>query len=184
MQPALYPLSLYHLQKNTIWPLRGGQRQTGKHTGWGWHNKRGQSVAHNSPQRTLSKQPKQGWPQGNRPGAPAGTSPRRLEILMLNKIFQLENKVSFFSDSKHTRQNSSHRPPGYNFFFFFLNLAAPSLSCSLQGLHRKYGIFSCRIWDLVPWPGIEPVSAASEGEFLTTGPPRKSHSTLFSHLFQ
>ena len=163
MQAALYHLALCHLHKNTIWPLRWGQRQAGKHMGWGWHNKGGQSVAHNSPQRTLSKQPKRGWPQGDRPGAPEGTSPQRLEILMLNKIFQLENKVSIFSNAKHTRQNSSHRL--WTFFFF---LAAPGLSCSMQGLHCKCGIFSCSIWDLVPWPRIEPVSPASEGEFLTT----------------
>ena len=33
--------------------------------------------------------------------------------------------------------------------YLFIYLAAPGLSCSMQTL-------SCSIWDLVPWPGIEP----------------------------
>ena len=73
----------------------------------------------------------------------------------------------------------------------YLLMAALGLSCSSQGLH-------CSIWDpllwhkgfslvvalglscpvacgiLVPQPGIEPVSAALEGGFLTTEPPLKS----------
>ena len=73
----------------------------------------------------------------------------------------------------------------------YLLVAALGLSCSLQDLH-------CRIWDpllwpkgfslvvalglscpvacaiLVPQPGIEPVSAALESGFLTSGPPVKS----------
>ena len=32
------------------------------------------------------------------------------------------------------------------------------------------------MWDLVPWPGIEPVPTALEGEVPTTGPPGKSPS--------
>ena len=32
---------------------------------------------------------------------------------------------------------------------------------------------------LVPWPGIEPMTSALQGGFLTTGPPRKSPEPLF-----
>ena len=35
----------------------------------------------------------------------------------------------------------------------------------------------CRRWDL-PGPGIEPVSPALQGGFLTTGPPGKPHSSF------
>jgi len=46
-------------------------------------------------------------------------------------------------------------------------VATLRLSCSI----------ACEI--LVPWPGIEPVTAALQGGFLTTGPPRKSPEPLF-----
>ena len=51
------------------------------------------------------------------------------------------------------------------------------LWCILIVAHRlsyptAYGI-------LVPWPGIEPLSPASEGRFLTTGPPGKPHEFVF-----
>ena len=35
------------------------------------------------------------------------------------------------------------------------------------------------MWDLVPQPGIELMSPALEGRYLTTGPPGKSHPFLF-----
>ena len=35
------------------------------------------------------------------------------------------------------------------------------------------GIFRCSMWDLVPWPGIEPRSLALEHEVLATGQPGK-----------
>ena len=35
-------------------------------------------------------------------------------------------------------------------------------------------------WILVPWPGIEPASLALQGRFLTTGPPGRSASFLWS----
>ena len=37
---------------------------------------------------------------------------------------------------------------------------------------------------LVPQPGMEPVSSALQGRFLTTGPPRKSQSLDLSVLFE
>ena len=48
-------------------------------------------------------------------------------------------------------------------------------SCGVQGsrAHRFSCPVACGI--LVPQPGIEPVSPALEGGFLTTGPPGKSH---------
>ena len=50
--------------------------------------------------------------------------------------------------------------------------AVPRLSCS-----AAWGI-------LVPQPGIEPVSSASEGRFLTTGLPRKSPFLAYSYWSQ
>ena len=40
----------------------------------------------------------------------------------------------------------------------------------------EHGIFSCGIWDLVPWPGIKPSSPVLEHSVLTTGPPGKSQT--------
>lgn len=37
----------------------------------------------------------------------------------------------------------------------------------------------CCTWDLVPWPGTEPVPSALKAQVLTTGPPRKSLIFLF-----
>ena len=39
------------------------------------------------------------------------------------------------------------------------------------------------MWDLSSWPGIEPVSSASEGWFLTKGPPGKSLAASFLSCF-
>ena len=52
------------------------------------------------------------------------------------------------------------------FFKSLLNL--------LQCCFWFFGFKVCGI--LVPWPGIELAPFAMEGEFLTTGPPRKSGS--------
>ena len=86
----------------------------------------------------------------------------------------------------------------YNFFFFF-NLVALDLSCGMQCLcvlcgnlvamhrlsghgasyaaHRLLCSMVCRI--MIPRPGIEPVSPVLQGEYLTTGPPRKSLHSSF-----
>ena len=40
--------------------------------------------------------------------------------------------------------------------FFFLNLAAPGLSCGTQDLLASHLNLSCGMWDLIPQPGIEP----------------------------
>ena len=50
-------------------------------------------------------------------------------------------------------------------------LAAPVLVAA-------YGIFSCGIWDLVPWPGIEPRPPALGRGVLATGPPGKSQGLM------
>ena len=41
---------------------------------------------------------------------------------------------------------------------YFICLASPNLCCALGlfGLLETWRIFSCGMWDLVPWPGIEP----------------------------
>ena len=48
-------------------------------------------------------------------------------------------------------------------------------SCSLQGLELL--LSSCGMWDL-PGAGIEPVTLALVGGFLTTGPPGKSQELI------
>ena len=98
--------------------------------------------------------------------------------------------------------NGSHRevapPPSHRlhlllFFSFNICSAVSGLSCGMHGdlcciiqdlplwhtdsLVVVCWLSSCGTWAcgiLVPWPGIEPVSSALQGRFLTTGPPRKS----------
>ena len=38
----------------------------------------------------------------------------------------------------------------------------------------KQTLFSCSMWDLVPWPGVEPRHPKLAGRVLATGPPGKS----------
>ena len=40
---------------------------------------------------------------------------------------------------------------------------------------------SCSMWDLVPWPGIEPRPLALRAQSLATGPPGKSTLFIFVH---
>ena len=63
------------------------------------------------------------------------------------------------------------------YFYLFLYLAVPGLSC---------GIFSCRtlscgLWDLVPWPGLTPRSAALGEQCLSHWTTRKvPNNSVFS----
>ena len=61
-------------------------------------------------------------------------------------------------------------------------MAVLGLSCHMQALHCGAQAGLVAIWGLscpeacgvlVPWPGMEPMSPALEGGFLTTGPPVK-----------
>ena len=63
-------------------------------------------------------------------------------------------------------------------FFGFFFLTALCLCCSTRASLAVALGFSCPevCWILVPWPGIEPVSLALEGRFLTHGPPGKTQS--------
>ena len=74
------------------------------------------------------------------------------------------------------------------FWFFnkwsnsFFNLAVPSpscgrstLGCSIWTLGCGIQTLGCSMWDLVPWPGINPGLLHWELRILTTGSPRKSH---------
>ena len=82
------------------------------------------------------------------------------------------------------------------FKYLFIYLAALGLSCSMGDL--RCGMWGLSLWYagfslvaahrlscpvacgiLVPWPGIEPMSPALEGGFLTTGPPGKSQEQIF-----
>ena len=61
---------------------------------------------------------------------------------------------------------------------FFLGVACGLQSAQAQWLRRWLSCPVATKWDLsgilVPRPGIEPMSPALEGGFLTTGPPGKS----------
>ena len=71
----------------------------------------------------------------------------------------------------------------YSHWRFFKNniftyLASPGLSCGthkLCGFLVACGIFSCSMWDLVPWPGIKPgpsvLGAWSPSHWTTEGSP-------------
>ena len=73
------------------------------------------------------------------------------------------------------------------FFFFYLAVLGlrhvmpdPSFGRAdpLIVIHKLSCPAAC--WILVPWPGIEPVSLALQGRFLTTRPPGRSASFLWS----
>ena len=56
-------------------------------------------------------------------------------------------------------------------------------SCNMWDvLLGPYRIFSCGIWDLVPWPGIEPRPLHWELRVLATGPPGKFPDGLVLNL--
>ena len=58
-----------------------------------------------------------------------------------------------------------------------------SLSCGTRDISLWHARWVAHgMWDLVPWPGIEPKSPASEGGLLTPGPPRKSVSSFILGL--
>ena len=60
-------------------------------------------------------------------------------------------------------------------------------SCSSQALERRFSscgtqaYLLCGMWDL-PGPGLESVSPALAGRFLTTAPPEKSQRSCFYTL--
>ena len=57
------------------------------------------------------------------------------------------------------------------------------LSCGTRDISLWHARWVAHgMWDLVPWPGIEPKSPASEGGLLTPGPPRKSVSSFILGL--
>ena len=84
---------------------------------------------------------------------------------------------------------------------FYIYLAASSLICSMEGLYfvAYWLLSSCcaRVQYLgctglvglaahgilVPWLGIEPMSPALKGKFLSPAPPRKSHQWQFIQLW-
>ena len=79
-----------------------------------------------------------------------------------------------------------------------LSLAVESRGCPLVVVHSlltvaaslimEHGLWGrpaqlpCGLWDL-PRPGIEPVSPALQGRFLTTGPPGKARLFLFIYIY-
>ena len=62
-------------------------------------------------------------------------------------------------------------------FFFFFKLLFIGLHGESSIFPVACTIFSCSMWDLVPWPGIEPRPPALELGVLASGPPGKSLQT-------
>ena len=70
------------------------------------------------------------------------------------------------------------QPRSLIFFIFTYYLTVPGLRCDTQDLrYLAYGMFSCgkwslswSMWDLVPWPEIEPGPLHWECTVLATGP--------------
>ena len=72
--------------------------------------------------------------------------------------------------------------PSLSFFlsssYVFTLLLGFSQLASCWALAVAQGIFSCCMWDLVPWPGIELVPLHWECRVLATGPPGESPAFL------
>ena len=68
------------------------------------------------------------------------------------------------------------------YFYLFIwphRLLVAALGCPVSAavcriFSRSMGTLSCGMWDLVPWPGIEPGPLPWECRVLTTGPPGTS----------
>ena len=60
-------------------------------------------------------------------------------------------------------------------------MASPGLSWDMQDLHSSLEHMRFGMWNLVPWPGIEPRPPCTE--VLATGPPEKSPETFHSFFF-
>ena len=56
-----------------------------------------------------------------------------------------------------------------------------ALECRLSSCGAR-ALLLCGIWDL-PGPGLDPISPALAGGFLTTGPPGKPYMTVFELWF-
>jgi len=73
-------------------------------------------------------------------------------------------------------------PPLSIFCFNYLfTLAMPGLICGIQIFISACGMFSCGVWDLVPWPEMQPGPPALGVWSLATGPPGKSPTTPNFH---
>ena len=95
--------------------------------------------------------------------------------------------VFFFFFFNHTVFNSFHEGKDWSLpyllalstiFFFFLIWLHWVLGKARGIFVVVCMIFSCSMWDLVPWPGIEPWTPAFGAWSITTGPPEKSHNIL------
>ena len=63
---------------------------------------------------------------------PCSDHPTIIQLYYYNSLLSIYPTVFFFI-----------------FWYLFIYLAAPGLSCGMRDLH-------CGTWNLVPWPGIEP----------------------------
>ena len=82
---------------------------------------------------------------------------------------------------------SSLRCAGFSLWWLLLLQSMGSSSCGTRAPERRLSSCGARaellhgVWDL-PGPGLEPVSPALTGGFLTTAPPGKPHIFLFLTL--
>ena len=96
-------------------------------------------------------------------------------VLFLYLLYLLADSLLFFFNNLN-----------FLFLFYFIYFgcvlvaAGGLLCCRLLVAACTSLVVACeflvaaRMWDLIPWPGIEPQSPALEGGFLTTAPPGKS----------
>ena len=81
------------------------------------------------------------------------------------RVFPPREKSSvLFSFPSFSSSNRWHPLIFFNICFYLcMYLIVPGISYGMRTL-------SCSMWDLAPWPGIEPTPSVLEGRVLTTGP--------------
>ena len=106
-------------------------------------------------------------------------------LIQIHSIFKIQIQLELIlyllllCAGYHNTSYSFNKPKWHLLYFIYLfiifSLAVPGLSCGKQDrcCHLP-GSLVVGMWDLVPWPGIEPGPLHWEHRVLTTGPPRKS----------
>ena len=97
---------------------------------------------------------------------------KRINSLFLYLFVLFRPSVSWWMPTHIGEENNFFFFNGYIFFFKFI------WQCGI--LVSALGIFSCSMWDLVPWLGIKPGILHWEHRVLATGPSGKSQETFFT----
>ena len=101
------------------------------------------------------------------------TSQIYLFVLGVRTEVLIAHQISIITFSIINYSHVIHEVVGPCSCLFIIYLAAPGLSCGTGSLIAISKLL-CAMWDLVPWPGIEPGPPALEHKVLATGPPGKS----------